>query len=311
MVARYRYKKVLVYLFIVLVFVWIIKRIVTDIHSMHWDLSDIRPGLLLAACLVLLGAYLIRSVIWVLLFRSSGTQIAVRPGMKLFLLTQAGRYLPGKIWQFVGAGILANTYNVPAAHCVSTTLLAVLLNQGVGILVAVTFFSSFFSRYLYLLSAVAVCALAGLVFVSSPWFPRLLNAVSRLVKRPVPKITVPSFPVLLIYAAFYAGIWFLFGLGFMYLSRGLVPGGEHLSFLQATGALAAACVAGYLSLFAPSGLGVREAILTLLLSPVIGEAPAAMLALAARVWMTLVEVIVIGWAAVPVLCSNTDSAKRK
>jgi hypothetical protein len=302
--TRQRIKTLCVYLFIAAVFIWIGKRIVTDLHRVEWDTAAIQPMLILAACTVLLLAYLIRSVIWVLLFRASGNRIAVLSGMKLFLLTQAGRYIPGKIWQFVGAGVLAQTYNVPAASCVSTTFIAVLLNQGVGILVSFIFFSQFFSQYTYVM-VIAIClTVACLAFMSSTYFPRLLDTASRVIKRPLPKIPVPRFHVLCLYACLYAVIWGLFGFGFMLLAQGIVPGGGQLGFLQATGALAAACVVGFLSLFSPSGLGVREMILTLLLSPVVGEAPAGILAIAARIWMTLIEIIVISWAALPVLFRN-------
>jgi len=299
--TKQRIKTLCVYVFIAAVFVWIGKRVYTDFNQIQWDMTHIRPLLLLSACIVLLAAYLIRSVIWVLLFRASGNRIALLSGMKLFLLTQAGRYIPGKIWQFVGAGFLAQTYNVPAASCVSTTFLAILLNQGVGILVSFVFFSHFFGQYTYILISAISITVLSIGFMSSPYFQRTLNAAGRIFKRKVPEISVPRFHVLCLYACLYAIIWGLFGAGFMLLARGIMPGSDQLGFMQASGALAAACVVGFLSLFSPSGLGVREAILTLLLSPVIGEAPAGMLAIAARVWMTLIEIIVIGWAAVPVL----------
>ena len=302
--TKNRIKALCVYVFIAAVFIWIGKRIITDFHTMQWDSTHIRPLYLLAACIVLLVAYLIRSVIWVFLFRASGNRIAVLSGMKLFLLTQAGRYIPGKVWQFVGAGFLAQTYNVPAVSCVSTTFLAVLLNQGVGILVSFVFFSQFFGQYAYILIAAVSITVLCIAFMSSPYFQRMLNAAGRLFKRKAPEVSVPRFHILYVYACLYAVIWGLFGAGFMLLARGIIPGSDQISFLQATGALTAACVIGFLSLFAPSGLGVREAILTLLLAPVIGEASAGMLAIAARVWMTLVEIIVIGWSALPVLFRN-------
>ena len=72
-------------------------------------------------------------------------------------------------------------------------------------------------------------------------------------------------------------------------------------FLNATGALAAACVLGFFSILTPSGLGVRELVLAFALTPIVGKAEAGILAIAARLWMTFVELVVMGWAVIPFL----------
>jgi hypothetical protein len=56
-------------------------------------------------------------------------------------------------------------------------------------------------------------------------------------------------------------------------------------------AFAAAYVLGYLALFAPAGLGVREGFLVAFLTPTLGAGGAALAAVTSRVWTTVVEVI--------------------
>jgi len=53
-------------------------------------------------------------------------------------------------------------------------------------------------------------------------------------------------------------------------------------------------VAGILAVFVPAGLGVREAALSLLLAPQLGEGLAIGLALASRVWLLLSELGAFG-----------------
>jgi hypothetical protein len=56
-------------------------------------------------------------------------------------------------------------------------------------------------------------------------------------------------------------------------------------------AFAAAYVAGYVAVFAPAGLGIREVSLVAFLAPVLAPEPAAALAVVARLWTTGVELL--------------------
>ena len=79
------------------------------------------------------------------------------------------------------------------------------------------------------------------------------------------------------------------GIAFYFLVNALlyVPL-QHLVGLTACFSVAGAL--GTLSFFAPSGLGVREGILALLLSTYIISPVAVLIALLARIWVTLAEV---------------------
>jgi len=59
-------------------------------------------------------------------------------------------------------------------------------------------------------------------------------------------------------------------------------------------AFAAAYVIGYVMVFAPAGLGPREGFLIVFLTPHLGAAPSSMIAIIARIWTTLIEVIPAG-----------------
>ena len=74
---------------------------------------------------------------------------------------------------------------------------------------------------------------------------------------------------------------------FWILARSL---GFDLTLLEGVPAFPAAYLAGYVMLFAPAGAGVREGMLVVFLGPVLG-AGAGVLALVARLWTTIVEVV--------------------
>ena len=53
-------------------------------------------------------------------------------------------------------------------------------------------------------------------------------------------------------------------------------------------------LAGIAAFFVPAGIGVREAALAWYLAPVIGPAPAALLAVASRLWISTGEAVLVG-----------------
>jgi hypothetical protein len=87
---------------------------------------------------------------------------------------------------------------------------------------------------------------------------------------------------------YYVCQWCLMGFAFYLLARAFadIPADKAGAVL---GAYAGACVIGTIAVFAPSGLGVREGALALFLSPLVPVPTVVAIALAARVWYSLVE----------------------
>ena len=73
-------------------------------------------------------------------------------------------------------------------------------------------------------------------------------------------------------------------------------------------AFGASYVLGYAMVFAPAGIGPREAFLVLFLAPHIGAPASAMLAVITRLWTTIVEVIPAGlfWFIYVSKASNSE-----
>ena len=84
----------------------------------------------------------------------------------------------------------------------------------------------------------------------------------------------------------------LLGLGFVALAHGLLALPASLAMPGIAG-LCFAGVAGIAAFFVPAGIGVREAALAWYLSAYIGPGPAALLAVASRVWLTFGEACLI------------------
>lgn len=264
----------------------------------EWQDLLARPRLvpLAAATLLLLASYGFSSLIWGGVVKGlGGPRLAPRDAVGIFMIANMGRYVPGKVWSIAGMAALARGKGVPVA--VSAT--SAVIMQGMGLLAAGAIGLGAFAGGPAPLSpwglagAGVAASLLLLVLAVPPLFHAAVALWFRIVRtRPPANLTAA---LVLRWLLQVAGAWVAMGASFWILAASL---GMELSPVHAGSAFAAAYVAGYLMLFAPAGVGVREGFLVAILAPALGSGPATVLAIAARLWMTAAEVIpaAILWA---------------
>jgi len=143
-----------------------------------------------------------------------------------------------------------------------------------------------------LLGAVVVVAVAALAVL---FRRRLLGLARRRLPGFDPAELAPSAGTVAWLVAGYAAYWVVTGLAFAALVASLYPlAAGDVPLVVA--AYAAAYAAGFLALLTPAGLGVREGVLVIALTPVLPAGPALVVALVSRVWMMLVELAGAGIA---------------
>ncbi len=258
----------------------------------------LQPRPLLASASALLAAYWIRALLYAYLVKRVDPNTNTLTASRIFFASQLGRYLPGKVWQFAGAGILARAHGTsPAAAIWSSTVIAV-LHHMIGTLVALLLVQRFFDAQIEVALAIIAIGIAGLAFLSSRtphrWIERIAKRYGRESLTVTPE-SWPSFGLLAWMAPCFVVVWGLFGLALGLLIVGILGPQASISWTEASGVIAASCVMGYVVLIAPSGLGVREAAMAALLTPFLGLAASSAIAIAMRIEMTLVEGLLIAW----------------
>jgi len=256
-----------------------------------FELSNltINWGLLALSSLVLLLAYLYSAGLWGLMVREiGGYEVGFVPSLRVFFTANLGRYLPGKLWQIAGLVYLAKGEGVPAPTATGAAILGQAFSlAGATLLGAAVLLGGGRGPSLWGGWAAAVL----LVPLLSATFPGILKALLplwfRLAKQEVPGGFRPDPAFGVRWLGLYAIGWVVQGLAFWILVRGL---GFDLTLLEGVPAYPAAYVAGYVALFAPAGAGVREGVLVAFLGPILG-AGAAVVALLARLWTTVVELL--------------------
>lgn len=248
-----------------------------------WDVFALSAALLLAGFLA--SALLWGRMVEVL----GGPRLGRMASCRIYFTANLGRYVPGKVWQLAGLAYLARRAGVKVSTAMAAALLVQATSLGGATLVgagALVGGARPWSGWGPWVAGLLVTLLA--VSLLPPVFRTIMGVWFRLADREIPKGFQPDATFGLRWIGLFAGNWILYGGAFWLLARSF---GVQEPFGVMAPAFAAAYVLGYLMIFAPAGLGVREGFLIVFLQPAIGGGPAAALSVVARLWMTVLELI--------------------
>jgi uncharacterized membrane protein YbhN (UPF0104 family) len=251
-----------------------------DRHPVHF--SQVDGGvfvLAVAASLVAVAAY---GLVWPFLLRRLGVEATVG-WIGMFFTSQLGKYLPGSVWQYAGRVGLAKRRGVSVQTALTSVAAEVVFSSiaagALGLLVAPG------SVALVVLAAIAVvCVVAFLLAPrAAPFLKRLLERLR--VDRGTFAAALRAAPV---GTLLYIPVLGAYGLAFWLTGRALfaVPASDIGIYI---GTFALAWLAGLAAVFAPGGIGVREAVIAALLSSRLGEAHAIVLAATSRLVLVAVD----------------------
>ena len=250
---------------------------------------------LLASWMLLAGYYAVYTLGLDLIMRTLGSPSTYPKAFKLNFASNLGKYVPGGFWPALGRVALAPSMSLSRAHAAVSLVLEAGLSTAGGLIVfalSLAFGGTLPKgtepwQWVVLAVVLVVCLHPAI-------FRRALGAAFRVarVKQEAPSL---SYPVTLGLVALYAVSWLVAGAAFLAFSHAIVADATG-NVLQYAGAYAAASVAGLVVLFAPGGIGVREGVLAVLITPLVGPGNAVIVGFAARVWSTLLELVLSGAA---------------
>lgn len=237
---------------------------------------------------------------WVL---RMGGRIALASALRAYFVGQLGKYVPGGVWAVVGRGEWARRAGVPRSSAYTSTMLSMGTAYVAGALVAALALlaqvgdpAGFAPGWLVL--GVAALGPMGLLALH-PGVMKWLAAAARRLSRGVVDVQAPSWGESAVMVARQLPAWLGIGGATWLLSVGL---GADLDFLRVLLATCVSWVAGFLFLFVPGGIGIREAAFV----GVLGQDPVvATVALAARLLFVVVDVT--GAAGASLVASRIDA----
>ncbi len=258
-----------------------------EVRAYQWTA---RPGVLVLSLLVHIVGLAWGVRVWQLVLRRMDVAIGYLELARVWFVSGLGRYLPGKIWQFVGAAHLGSMSGIPAR--ITVTSLAV--HTGfflLGALLVTTF-----------LMPLSASEVAGFGLGSLRWVSPLLlllvhpsvvrtglRLFERLARRELASWSATWAQGILLLGLATIG-WILTGAAFFLFLLSVTPI-PLVAVPAVIGINALAFTVGYLVFVTPAGLGAKEGTLTALLAVYLPGSVAAVLAIASRLWTVAAEVI--------------------
>lgn len=226
---------------------------------------------------------------WRALMAGFGSPLRVTVAIRVVFLSQLGKYLPGSIWPFLAQVELGREHGVPRRRSLTVGLLTVGISLIMGLAVAAATLPlvspTAARRYGWVLAATPL-----LLAMLHPYvLNRVLDRILRLTRRP-PLESRLSLRTIAVAAAWATAGWLLAGAHIAVLAVDLGARGDS-TYVAATGAYALAWSVGFLVVFAPAGLGVREVALTAGLAPVLGTGEAVLVVIASRLLVTVADLL--------------------
>lgn len=256
---------------------------------------DLRPGAMILAFGAFLIALFYRGGIWYLQVRNTHLCPPKWPTIAGDLVAKLGTYLPGKVWAVLGRAYFLSrntSISMLSASAFSTVSQVCIIVAGAacGLLAAPLLVPA---GYGWIMAASGLICLSGLVFVAAPrFFAGFADRALGLIGRGPMKVDMSSSQLawwitLSISSVLLSGLTFaLFVATFQPIGLGDIA--------SLVGCFALAGVAGLLAFFAPGGLGVREGVIMVVLTPMMGPETAIVVSLAYRLWLTLGQLTCAG-----------------
>lgn len=261
-------------------------------HAAADDLRNANPFLFLLACLALGSYYLVFVLGWMRILSDWGIQISYPAALRAEMVSMLAKYIPGGVWTPAARVVAARRAGVTDAALVTSSML---LEAGISAVAGIVVFVVSLAWVDGVEAPLAPLIAFGIV-VAVLVHPRIFRPLAaRILRRfgygrELPPLRGTTLAVLLL---FYCGTWVLGGVALWLLLRsvGAHTDPEAIVFLGGTAAVGA--IVAVLFVFAPSGLGPREASMYGLMLAVATEGQALGATALNRVAITLVEVLLL------------------
>ena len=255
----------------------------------QWSAFNILPFTL--CFLLMLSIYPEGSVGWYIILRKINVDIRFKNALKIWIISNTSRYIPGKIWQYLGRIELARREGIPRTKTFASLLIEVFLVLIAGIIVSV------FSLSLLPLKEIdqwwMFLIIVPFLLLHPIFSNKIIDIVSKLSRKDFGVVKVNlSFRDTILSLPWFILNFFINGLALFFLISSVSHNFAPSSIIAISGFYALSWVLGYISFFAPGGIGVTEVSLAYLLSTIMPFALASLVAILYRFLLTAAEFLV-------------------
>jgi uncharacterized membrane protein YbhN (UPF0104 family) len=260
-------------------------------HDAADDLRNADPVLFGLACLAVAAYYLLFVLGWMRILADWDIRLSYPAALRAEMVSMLAKYVPGGVWTPAARVVAAKRAGIADGALVTASML---LEAGISAVAGVIVFVVSLAWVKGVDAPIAPLVAFGVV-VAVLLHPRIFRPLASKVLRKLGYDELPPLrgATMLILLVFYSGTWIVGGVALWLLLRsvGAHPGVASIVFLGGVGAVGA--IVAVLSVFAPSGLGPREASMYGLMLAVASQGAALGATVLNRVAITLVEVLLL------------------
>lgn len=275
------------------------KALYRSIDMVDWSVVALDPARIVGGLVTVIGATLAGTWTYRRFYGELGERLSWRQAFVLLSVPAAGKYLPGKWFTVAGHVAIAKGYGIvirmSGASALLLTGMGVLTSTALGLVLIFPDCAEGKWGSLVLGGAAGAAVVLIMCLVSPRLYWRMVNLVLTALKQPKLEAALgtPAMAELLLGSLVQNGLY-VCGLSLMVLGSMDLP----LRTLPViVGASCLAGVSGFLAVFAPAGIGVREGVLLGMLTPVVGAGHAGIITLLTRIVQTLVDVLLAAGGA--------------
>ena len=293
------------YLLAFAILLFLSKRLLELLREVKIESISFNPFWLLTSYAILIVHRIVRIFPWLTIYQNTTSEsVSFLSSWTLIHLSELGKYLPGKVGQFVGIAALCRSLEISRDEAIASTLLQLTFQCLLGVFIGIPVLLSPEAREflqeirtnLWHNSFRSIALFTALVGLGAVFFILLRKRLSSQkvhLQKIIPAIF--SFKKLFRLIVIYLLLWACIGVSFFLFIKSIYP----IQIVQLPIILSIypfAWSIGFMSLITPGGLGVREGVLSIFLTTCLPPVTATLVALLSRLWLINLEVILAGIA---------------
>ena len=242
----------------------------------------LQAGPLVVSVILLIGLFLLDAYGWLRILAVMEHKPPIIENIRIWLLSSVARYLPGGIWSYVSRADMTRRQGIDLASISVALYLETLLLAASSLVIglpALIIAGGYVPSWWQILSFSVLTMLAF-----HPESLRLLRYLPGKIGRSFSKVSLPSFRDMIALYVYYLLFWCLFGITFILFVNMLHPLPPR-QWLPVGSSIGLSFFAGFVMVFVPGGIGVRESVLYVLLEPLITAPAALVVSVGSRVWI--------------------------
>lgn len=251
----------------------------TQIEEIDFSFS---PWMMLLSHISLTLLFIIDALGWHLILRSLNHKPLTLDSIRIWMLSSLARYVPGGVWSYASRAEMARRIDIGFAVSGVSLYLETLMLAMSSLVIGIPSWIFIDDQNIQLWHIALFCLLLGLGM--HPNVLKLLRYLPGKIGIAFSKVEVPSIWYIFSIFLFYIVFWCLFGICFVFFVSLLCPVSKDL-WLPIASSISLSFFVGFVIIFIPGGVGIRESVLYFILVPYIQEISALLIAISSRIWI--------------------------